>query len=166
VEPTEDEFQRGHKYPFISCELLNCDVTKLLDFFTLTESQRKDRDRKTSSVDSDFGISDSINSNSDNNTWFEKRDDLYKKGNIEENSDNKANKMDSAAEEEKEPDSLAVAANEQETEKLGEMTACEVINPKSAAASEDKEADVHGKNEGLYIFFLFETNFILFIFEK
>lgn len=91
VEPTEDEFKRGHKYPFISGELLNCDVAKILDFFTLTESQRLAKDRKVSSVDSDLGVSDSqlysqvenLNTNSSNSEINTKPDDKVTLENLE-----------------------------------------------------------------------------------
>jgi hypothetical protein len=76
-EPSGDEFKRGHKYPFVSCELLNCDVPKLLDFFTLTEAERLAKDRKTSSADSDLGTLDSnAYSQSENNST--KPDDKVK----------------------------------------------------------------------------------------
>ena len=140
VEPTEDEFKRGHKYPFVSSELLSCDVQKLLDFFTLTESERLERNRKTSSVDSDLGISDSIISNNDN-TWFEKRDDLYNKAKTEENSEKKDEKENS-----QEKADLPLT-NKDEKVKTADIdeNASEVINVENA-----NEPDIQQKSEGLF----------------
>ena len=140
VEPTEDEFKRGHKYPFVSSELLSCDVQKLLDFFTLTESERLERNRKTSSVDSDLGISDSIISNNDN-TWFEKRDDLYNKAKTEENSEKKDEKENS-----QEKADLPLT-NKDEKVKTADIdeNASEVINVENA-----NEPDLQQKSEGLF----------------
>jgi len=140
VEPTEDEFKRGHKYPFVSSELLSCDVQKLLDFFTLTESERLERNRKTSSVDSDLGISDSIISNNDN-TWFEKRDDLYNKAKTEENSEKKEEKENS-----QEKADLPLT-NKDEKVKTADIdeNASEVINVENA-----NEPDLQQKSEGLF----------------
>lgn len=58
-EPLDDEYKRGHKYPFVSNELLNCDTQKILDYFTCTNLQLNARERKNSSVDSDIGVSNS-----------------------------------------------------------------------------------------------------------
>ena len=127
----------------MSCELLNCDVPKLLDFFTLTESQRQEKDRKTSSVDSDLGISDSINSNSEN-TWFEKRDDLYQKAKTEENYENVVEGKDNAHERVDLP-----AAEENKKPEQVDENACEVINVDGAQDNKiAKKADVQEKNEG------------------
>lgn len=33
IEPKDDNHNRGHKYPFLSSEILNCDISKILDYF-------------------------------------------------------------------------------------------------------------------------------------
>lgn len=144
----------------MSCELLNCDVPKLLDFFTLTESERKDKDRKASSVDSDLGISDSINSNSENNSWFEKRDDLYIQKELkteEKTEQTNETRNDDCLEKIGLP---AVNDEVDENKKAAELiddelNACEVINVDSKQQNENviaKEADyVKEKNEGLFV---------------
>ena len=98
-------------------------------------------------MDSDFGISDSINSNSDN-TWFEKRDDIYEKAKKEENSDRAIEKDN--AQEKVDP----FAADEGENNKTAQIdeNACEVINVDSAEEKQNiKEAAVQEKNEGEFV---------------
>jgi len=129
IESSEDEFKRGHKYPFVSCELLNCDVPKFLDFFTLTEAERVEKDRKTSSVDSELGISDSINSQNEINSWNDKKEGSTKKI---KNLDNPEKFFDNLQEK---SESLI---DEEERDKNTD-DACEVINPDNLEEKEYKE---------------------------
>jgi len=129
IESSEDEFKRGHKYPFVSCELLNCDVPKFLDFFTLTEAERVEKDRKTSSVDSELGISDSINSQNEINSWNDKKEGSTKKI---KNLDNPEKFFDNLQEK---SESLIY---EEERDKNTD-DACEVINPDNLEEKEYKE---------------------------
>lgn len=55
-EPTVDEHKKGHKFPFVAAEILNCDVNKINEYFTLTEAELEKIERKisgTSNADSD-----------------------------------------------------------------------------------------------------------------
>ena len=63
-EPTEDEFKRGHKYPFVSSELLNCDTQKLLDYFICTNEELVKKERKSSTED-DNNQSEATNTKAD-----------------------------------------------------------------------------------------------------
>jgi hypothetical protein len=59
-EPQSDDHKRGHKYPFIASEILNCDVSKINEFFTATDSELSAKERKCSSIsnnDSDMVLS-------------------------------------------------------------------------------------------------------------
>jgi hypothetical protein len=59
-EPEGDDHKKGHKYPFMASEILNCDVNKINDFFTATEAELLLKERKMSSMsnaDSDMVLS-------------------------------------------------------------------------------------------------------------
>lgn len=60
TEPETDDHKKGHKFPFVASELLNCDINKINELFTLTEAEMGKRDRKFSEVsnaDSDMILS-------------------------------------------------------------------------------------------------------------
>lgn len=97
-------------------------------------------------MDSDLGISDSINSNNDN-TWFEKRDDLYNKAKTGENSEKKDEKENA-----QEKADLPLT-NEDDKAKTADIdeNACEVINVENAEEKENaNKPDVQQKSEGLF----------------
>ncbi len=48
VEPLEDDNKKGHRYPFISNEILNCDVGKINDYFLNSEADLKKEEYETS----------------------------------------------------------------------------------------------------------------------
>src|SRR5207342_3512845 len=50
TEPEVDDLKRGHKFPFVASELLNCDVGKINDYFTTTEAEFVIKDRKVSNI--------------------------------------------------------------------------------------------------------------------
>lgn len=64
--PTKDDgHNRGHKYPFVSGEIFNCEINQLLDrFFEAPikvkeiESEDKEKSEKDDKEDSDAGDSD------------------------------------------------------------------------------------------------------------
>jgi len=76
-EPTEDDQKKGHRYPFMANEILNCDVSKINEFFTTTDSEFYFRERKQSGIsntDSDLMLSDEhLNINSNVNINEEKK---------------------------------------------------------------------------------------------
>lgn len=126
MEPSEDEFKRGHKYPFVSCELLNCDVPKLLDFFTLTESQRIQKERKSSNTDSDFGATNS------KDNWLDKN--INKK--FDENPEDKINEN--------------IEDNQKENNKETEESVPAIITDKNEKEnSDDKENIKEEKIQGM-----------------
>lgn len=90
MEPTVDEHLKGHKFPFVSCELLCCDeLSKMYDMFTSFEDPDKDKKKKEEKKDryedDDFvEVKEGDNDNKDD--WFE---DINK---VEAGSPNKENK--------------------------------------------------------------------------
>jgi hypothetical protein len=44
----EDDNKKGHRYPFISNEILNCDVGKINDYFLNSEADLKKEEHETS----------------------------------------------------------------------------------------------------------------------
>jgi len=57
-EPTEDEHKRGHKYPFISAEILNAEISKILDFFLIPDSEMEMKDKILKNIDNELSFSD------------------------------------------------------------------------------------------------------------
>ena len=111
-EPSDDEFKRGYKYPFVSCELLNCDTQKILDYFTCTNQQLNARERKSSCVDSDLGVSnsqiysqiDGINTNNKSDSDADANED---------NVDNDKQNTDKTSEEKNDNDDIGKINNDQ-----------------------------------------------------
>lgn len=112
----------------------------------MTDYQRLEKERKTSNVDSDLGVSDSINSNNDN-TLFDKKDDFYKAKTEENNTDKSQEKTD------------FISDNIDEKVKNGEIddNACEIINDVVIAEDKEnaKESNNQEKNEGWLYSFIF-----------
>lgn len=57
-EPTEDEHKRGHKYPFMSAEILNAEINKVLDFFLISDAELEMKDKILKNIDNDLSFSD------------------------------------------------------------------------------------------------------------
>ena len=45
-EPTEDDQLKGHKFPFVASELLNCDIDNISDLFLMTNPELKQKKEK------------------------------------------------------------------------------------------------------------------------
>lgn len=120
-EPSDDEFKRGHKYPFVSSELLNCDTQKLLDFFICTNEELIKKERKSSTSDSETNLqNEGISSNTKpdspvNVDISENEDDKDKENNLNDKENDKEN-TETSAEEKK------------EAEEKGENSELEKIN--------------------------------------
>ena len=88
-EPVNDDHKKGHKFPFIASEILNCDVNKINEFFTATEAELLAKDRKCSSVsnaDSDMVLSQDDHLNAFSNeerSKFEKKTEIHIENNTE-----------------------------------------------------------------------------------
>lgn len=166
MEPSEDEFKRGHKYPFMSCELLNCDVPKFLDLFTMTECQRLQKDRKSSNADSDLGNSEWNFSNRD---WLDKKDDAADEKNKNEDNEKKTDKQTNLNEASQEKAGFLADAEEKAKEKEIAEDACEVINDAAAVEEEKDDMKANASNESLKekvegIYFLLFDYFLVFLF--
>lgn len=57
-EPTEDEHKRGHKYPFMSAEILNAEISKILDFFLIPDAEFEMKDKILKNIDNELSFSD------------------------------------------------------------------------------------------------------------
>lgn len=57
-EPTEDEHKRGHKYPFMSAEILNAEISKIMDFFLIPDSELEMKDKILKNIDNELSFSD------------------------------------------------------------------------------------------------------------
>lgn len=57
-EPTEDEHKRGHKYPFMSAEILNAEISKILDFFLIPDSELEMKEKILKNIDNELSFSD------------------------------------------------------------------------------------------------------------
>jgi hypothetical protein len=76
IEPKEDDQLKGHKFPFIASELLNCDEPSISDLFLMTNSELKEKKEK-----------EKINENKNSSNDFsikDKNDNLNKKENKQE----------------------------------------------------------------------------------
>ena len=69
IEPTEDDQLKGHKFPFVSSELLNCNDQNISDYFLMTnselyskkENEKMNHEKNTSKDFSSKGINDILN---------------------------------------------------------------------------------------------------------
>lgn len=57
-EPTEDEHKRGHKYPFMSAEILNSEINKILDFFLIPDAELEMKEKILKNIDNELSFSD------------------------------------------------------------------------------------------------------------
>ena len=46
IEPKEDDQLKGHKFPFVASELLNCDIENISDLFLMTNPELKQKNEK------------------------------------------------------------------------------------------------------------------------
>ena len=87
IEPKEDDNKTGHRYQFISSEILNCDVGKINDYFISTDKEIIIKERKTSNVsgtDNDLRLSDE---RVDKKEEYEESKEEHKEDNIEESKE-------------------------------------------------------------------------------
>ncbi len=57
-EPTEDEHKRGHKFPFMSAEILSAEISKIMDFFLISDAEMEMKDKILKNIDNELSFSD------------------------------------------------------------------------------------------------------------
>lgn len=57
-EPTEDDHKKGHKYPFISAEILNAEINKIMDFFLMPDNELEQKEKILKNIDNELSLSD------------------------------------------------------------------------------------------------------------
>jgi len=62
-EPTENEHKRGHKYPFMSAEILNAEISKILDLFLIPDSELEMKAKILKNIDNELSFSDEFSEN-------------------------------------------------------------------------------------------------------
>jgi len=79
VMPPDDSHNRGHKYPFISGEIFNCEINQILDKFFEAPVKQKPvepaEDSKEPSKDDDLVVNDEAKENEDSKSDEKAEDD-------------------------------------------------------------------------------------------
>ena len=102
IEPKEDDQLKGHKFPFIASELLNCDEPSISDLFLLTNSELKEKEDKEKINENKNSSDDfSLKEKNDNLQKEESKVEIKEENKKEINEENKEEKKEENKEENK-----------------------------------------------------------------
>ena len=102
IEPKEDDQLKGHKFPFIASELLNCDEPSISDLFLLTNSELKEKEDKEKINENKNSSDDfSLKEKNDNLQKEESKEEIKEENKKEINEENKEEKKEENKEENK-----------------------------------------------------------------
>ena len=155
-EPERDEHNIGYKFPFMSAEILNSDVSKILDYFLIADNELENKEGLLKNIDNELELSDDFpntkKSNEGNNEDYNQEEgkpedefkDIIEEKN--ENEDNQKPKIEESSEEKN------VEEEVKKSMELLSLDSNDVDNNNEKDKDNDKENENEKEKSSIFLF--------------